>query len=105
MSEKPRGRDGQEGGFPACVCAGTAPAELRSPVLGLRGDVFRHRCVDSVAVYVRRKAFVVFCTCYLWDGEQLSVVVFTPCLERPHKGMGQLILRRLLSSDLFRSNT
>lgn len=103
MSEIPRGRDLQEGGFPACVCAGTAPGELGSPVLGLKGDGFRHFMYGQCSCVCEEKGFCsILYPCYLWDGIISSV--FTPCLERLHKGMGQLILHRLLSSDLFRSS-
>lgn len=35
MSEVPRVRDWQEGGFSACLCAPSVAGELRSPILGL----------------------------------------------------------------------
>lgn len=67
MSEVPRVRDWQEGGCSACLCAPSVAGELRSPILGLLEETFldfnllQASCVGNVPMYVRRKAFAVFC--------------------------------------------
>lgn len=66
-NEMPRVGDWQEGGFSAGLGARTVAGELRSPLLGLGEETFldvcllQASCVDNVPVYVRRKAFAVFC--------------------------------------------
>lgn len=76
MNEMPRVRDWQEGGFSACLCARTVPGELRSPILGLVEETFldvcllQASCVDNVPVYVRRKAFAVFCILVTYGTER-----------------------------------
>lgn len=83
MSQVPRVRDWQEGGFSACLCAPSLAGELRSPILGLLEETFldfnllQASCVGNVPVYVSRKAFAVFCilvTC----GAESVFVVFLP---------------------------
>lgn len=65
------------------VCVLSVAGELRSPILGLLEETFldfnllQASCVGSVLVYVRRKAFAVFCilvTC----GAESVFVVFLP---------------------------
>lgn len=94
MSKVPRVRDWQEGGFSAWLWAPSVAWELRSPILGLLEETFldfnllQASCVGNAPMYVRRKAFAVFCilvTC----GAECFCSVFAPCLKRQHKGMGR----------------
>lgn len=67
VNQMPRVRAWQEGGFSACLGARTVAGELRSPILGLVEETFldiyllQASRVGNVPVYVRRKAFAVFC--------------------------------------------
>lgn len=76
VNETPRVRDWREGGFSARLCARTVPGELRSPSLGLVEETFldiyllQASCVDNVSVYVRRKAFAVFCILVTYGAER-----------------------------------
>lgn len=116
LSAAPGGGEGQEGGFSARVCARAVPGELRSPVLGLVEETFLETyllqvsCADSVPVYVRRKAFEIFCVLVTDGTERNCLWWFCPVFEEAAQRDGTwmtkpLILPRLLSSDLFRSNT
>lgn len=80
MSEVPRVRDWQEGGFSASLCAPSVAGELRSPILGpleeafLEFNLLQASCVGNVSVYVRRKAFAVFCILVTCGAESVFVV-------------------------------
>lgn len=89
----PQLETGRRGGFSACLCAPSVAGELRSPISGLLEETFldfnllQASCVGNVPVYVRRKAFAVFCILVTCGAE--SVFVVAPCLKRQHKGMGR----------------
>lgn len=59
------------------VCVLSVAGELRSPILGLLEETFldfnllQASCVGSVLVYVRRKAFAVFCIFLLPVGQRV----------------------------------
>lgn len=63
------------------LCAPSVAGELRSPILGLLEETFldfnllQASCVGNVPVYVRRKAFAVFCILVTCGAESVFVVL------------------------------